>query len=72
MLQVLTSKPTPQQVLALHPSPELEARVSDLLKRSKEGTLSRRQEAELERYLMLEHIVRLAKAHAAQRLAQNE
>jgi len=67
IMEVLTSNPTPQQVLALRPSPVLQARVTELLARSKQGQLSRQEEAELERYLMLEHLVRLAKGHAAQR-----
>jgi hypothetical protein len=45
-------------------------RIGDLLVRSKEGTLLPPEVAELERYLVLEHLVRLAKAHAAKRLAQ--
>ncbi len=54
----------------LRPSPRLQARASALLARSKQGELSRQEEAELERYLVLEHLVRLAKVHAAQRLEQ--
>lgn len=64
IIELLTSQPTPEQVLAIRPSPELQMRVSELLGRSKEGELSRQEETELERYLTLEHLVRLAKAHA--------
>jgi hypothetical protein len=64
ILEVLASQPTPEQVLAIHPSPALQERVSDLLYRSKNGQLSPGEESELERYLMLEHLVRLAKAHS--------
>ena len=64
IIELLTSQPTPEQVLAIRPSPELQARVSELLSRNKEGELSRQEETELERYLTLEHLVRLAKAHA--------
>ena len=64
IVDVLTSQPTPEQVLALRPSDEMQARVSDLLQRSAVGTLSRAEDAELERYLYLEHLVRLAKARA--------
>jgi predicted transcriptional regulator len=64
IMALLTSRPAPEQVLAIRPSPELQARVSELLSRSKEHTLSRHEEAELDRYLTLEHLVRLAKAHA--------
>lgn len=69
IVAVLASQPTPDQVLALHPSPELQARASDLLARSSEGLLTAHEHAELERYLLLEHLVRLAKANAYRRLA---
>ncbi len=65
----MPSQPTPEQILALRPSPEFQARVSDLLYRSKQGDLSRQEESDLDRYLMLEHIVRLAKARAYRQLA---
>jgi hypothetical protein len=64
ILELLVSQPAPEQILALHPSPELQARASDLLARSKAGALSRQGEIELERFLFLEHLVRLAKIHA--------
>ena len=44
--------------------------LSDLLLRGKEGMLLAQEATELERYLLLEHLVRLAKVHAAKRLAQ--
>jgi hypothetical protein len=69
IIELLTSQPTPEQVLAIRPSSELQARVSELLGRSKDGELSRQEETELERYLTLEHLVRLAKAHAHKQLA---
>ena len=68
IMELLTSQPTPEQVLAIRPSPELQARVSELLDRNKEGELSRQEEAELERYLTLEHLVRLAKVYAYKQL----
>jgi len=69
IIELLTSRPTPEQVLAIRPSAELQARVSDLLSRNKMGELGRHEEAELERYLVLEHLVRMAKSHAYQQLA---
>ena len=65
ILALLASQPPPEQVLALHPTPELQDRISDLLWRSKEGSLLPQETTELERYLLLEHLVRLAKAHAS-------
>ena len=64
VMELLVSQPTPEQVLALKPSSEFQARVSELLQRNKQGHLSAVEAGELERYLMLEHLVRLAKVHA--------
>ena len=72
IIAVLASRPTPEQVLALRPSPEMQSRVSELLRRSKDGGLPRVEEAELEKYLVLEHLVRLAKCHALEQLERDE
>lgn len=64
IMELLTSQPSPEQVLSIRPSPKLQRRASELLRRNKEGKLLRQEEIELERYLTLEHIVRLAKTHA--------
>ncbi|MDZ8032280.1 MULTISPECIES: hypothetical protein [unclassified Nostoc] len=71
IIGLLASQPTPEQILAIRPSPEFQARVSDLLAQSKAGTLSAKGEAELERYLTIEHLVRMAKAHTFEQLRQN-
>jgi hypothetical protein len=68
ILEILANQPEPHQVLALKPSPKLQARVSELLDRAKTGQISGKEEAELERYLTLERLVRLAKAYAAKKL----
>jgi hypothetical protein len=65
IIATLVGQPTPEQVLALRPSPALQQRVGDLLERSKAGRLPRDDERELDRLLLLEHLVRLAKARAA-------
>jgi hypothetical protein len=71
ILTVLASQPSPQQVLAIRPSDGMQARISDLLLRSKATGLSRDEEAELDRYLNLEHLVRLAKARALKQIASD-
>jgi hypothetical protein len=70
IIAVLTSQPTPEQVLAVRPSPALQARVRELQELGKSGTLTTQERAELDRALLLEHMVRLAKANAYRRLAQ--
>ncbi|MFN8514374.1 MAG: hypothetical protein U0232_20515 [Thermomicrobiales bacterium] len=67
IMAVLAGQSAPEDVLALRPSASMQVRASHLLDRSKEGGLSAQEAAELERYLMLEHLVRLAKGHAYQR-----
>jgi hypothetical protein len=68
IIERLASQPSPEEILALRPAPALQARMSELLALSKSNTLSASEEAELDRYLFLEHLVRLAKAHAYKRL----
>jgi hypothetical protein len=70
ILEILANQPTPTDILALKPSAVLQARVSELLQRSKASQLSTQETAELERYLALEHLIRLAKGHAAKNLAR--
>ena len=55
---------TPQNVIAFRPSEVTQERVSDLLAREKEGELSAEEKSELDHYLQLEHLMRLAKARA--------
>ena len=69
IIAILTSQPAPEQVLAIRPSAELQSRASELQERSKHGTLTTQERSELERYRLLEHIVRIAKANAYRRLS---
>ena len=64
VMDILASQPTTEEILALKPSSDLQARVSNLLAKAKEFPLSQGEETELDRYLMLEHLVRLAKVKA--------
>jgi 16S rRNA C1402 (ribose-2'-O) methylase RsmI len=68
IIELLASQPSPEEVLAIRPSPALQARMSELLAQNKSGTLTRSEEVELDRYLLLEHWVRLAKAHVYESL----
>src|SRR6266446_5776778 len=59
---------SPQSVSEFHPSEEAKARVVELVTRAKAETLTAEEASELEHYLQLEHIMRLAKARARQYL----
>ncbi len=60
---------TPQNVIAFRPSEESQQRVSDLLAREKNGELTPVEKSELDHYLQIEHLMRLAKARARDFLA---
>jgi hypothetical protein len=55
----------PAKILAFKPSAATQERLEFLIWRKKEGNLSDQEASELLHYLMLEHILRLAKARAA-------
>ncbi|WP_437729774.1 hypothetical protein [Sorangium sp. So ce1335] len=70
ILEFLASLPTPEEVLALRPSPQLQARTSELLEKNRSVGLSPAEDEEWQRYQAVEHLVRLAKAKAALKLRQ--
>jgi hypothetical protein len=50
--------------VAFRPSETAKKRVADLIQREKTTSLSRDERSELDHYLQLEHLMRLAKARA--------
>ncbi len=54
----------PRKVIAFQPSASAKARVAELVAREKAGSLTIDEASELKHSLQLEHIMRLAKAHA--------
>ena len=65
----LAAGTTPQGVIDFHPSEATREKVEDLIRRQKLESLSDEEERELSHYLEVEHLMRLAKARARQRLA---
>ena len=59
---------SPRRVLAYKSSTKAQERVSLFLEKNKTVGLSEEENAEMERYMTVEHIVRLAKAKALQKL----
>ena len=59
---------TPSNVIAFRPSEESKQRVAELIERKKTTGLSADENSELQHYLQLEHLMRLAKARAQQHL----
>ncbi|MGB1270936.1 MAG: hypothetical protein ACPG5T_02555 [Endozoicomonas sp.] len=59
---------TPNNIVAFRPSQESAERVADLLRRNKNDGLNEDERSELDHYLQLEHLMRMAKAKARQHL----
>jgi hypothetical protein len=58
----------PSKVLAFRPSEATRQRVADLIDREKTTGLSPEEKAELDHYMWLEHVMRMAKIRARQLL----
>ncbi len=69
VIDFIASGRSPGEIVAFRPSEEARARVYELVSREKEGGLTGEETAELEHYLQLEHLMRLAKARARHFLA---
>ncbi len=69
IIEFITSAPSPEEIVAFKPSERLQRRVNELLDKKRESDLSESETHEVEQYLMIEHIMRLAKARARKRLA---
>ncbi|MFO0760790.1 MAG: hypothetical protein U0359_30215 [Byssovorax sp.] len=70
VLEFLATLPTPEETLALRPSPALQQRVSALLEKNREGGLSAAEREEWQRYEYVEHLVRMAKGRALLKLKE--
>jgi hypothetical protein len=64
IIDFIAAGPTTDDVASWKPSEEAKARVWELIAREKNGGLTSEETAELNRYMELEHLMRLAKARA--------
>jgi hypothetical protein len=64
VLNFLISQPSPETVVKFAPTPEIQAHVSELLEKNREGTLTTAEERELDEYLHINHLVTMLKARA--------
>ena len=62
ILDFIASNPTPQQIAEFRPTPEMQDRLRSLLSRNKSGDLTPGEEAELDEYERIEHIMIMLKA----------
>lgn len=69
IIDFIASGTSPEKVIAFRPSETLQSRVSDLLFKNQNENLNSEEKNELDSYMLLEHIMRLAKARAFKILA---
>ena len=72
IIDFIAAGTTPEDVANFHPSPEAQKRIADLLERDREQGLSPDERAELDHFMELEHILRMAKAKARLILARGQ
>ena len=70
LVEFIASGTKPETVVEFRPSEATKARVLELIEKEKEGQISTEEHSELEHYLQLEHLMRLAKAKARHYLQQ--
>ena len=63
-LSFLANGPSPEQLVAFRPTPEMKERLDELLEKSRAGTLTDLERQELEEYERIEHILIMLKARA--------
>jgi len=72
IIDFIAAGTTPSRVVAFEPSQEVKDRVADLIQREKTTGLAPDEISELNQYLQLEHLMRLAKARARAHLADDQ
>jgi len=70
VIELIASGSSPSKVIAFRPSAAAKERVAALVRREKTEGLSGDEASELDHYLQLEHIMRLAKARAKKYISQ--
>jgi hypothetical protein len=69
IIDLIASGGGPAAVANFHASPATQRRVSELIELEKTSGLTEDEKTELDHYMQLEHVMRLAKARARARLS---
>ena len=69
IINFLAAGVTPQSLIDFQPSETVKDRVASLIFQEKTEGLAAEEKTELDQYLLLEHLLRLAKARAHQHLS---
>ncbi|MGK7875042.1 MAG: hypothetical protein AB4426_17615 [Xenococcaceae cyanobacterium] len=72
IIDFLAAGTTPKTIIEFQPSETVKERVANLIFRGKNSTLTPEEKSELDHYMLLEHLIRLAKARAHQYITQEQ
>lgn len=67
-IEFIAAGTSPQSIAGFQPSEQSRQRVTELLKKEKQNTISEEEQTELSHFLEMEHLMRMTKAHARQNL----
>ncbi len=70
IVDLLTSCPSPEEILSFKPSEKMQNSVSQLLEKKRNDNLTEEERHELEHFMIIEHLMRVAKLRAKKRLAE--
>jgi hypothetical protein len=70
IVDFITSIPQPQQVLTFKPSDFAQKRLENLLEKKRNEQLNEEEVHEIEQFLMMEHLMRIAKSKARKSINQ--
>lgn len=69
IIDFITSSPAPEEILAFSPPTHAQQRLEELLEKKRNESLVETEKQELDQAMWVEHLMRMAKARARQRLA---
>lgn len=68
IIDFLASSPQPSEIVAYHPSEELQTRFSELLQKNRQDTLTQAEQRELDEFLRMNRFMSRLKLKARQNL----
>ena len=72
IIEFIATGTTPEGVVGFRPSSEAQHRITELIEREKSSDLSPDEKSELDHFMELEHILRMAKARARQIISRGK
>jgi hypothetical protein len=72
ILDFLSSQPTPDDIIAFRPTPEMTERLQTLIIRAQAGTITPSEQQELDEYDRIEHLIIMLKAGSLSYLTKTE